>query len=72
MGTRFDLKGSVKGRTRLKGDATMNDPKRDLTVALKDNDFRYYVHDLKFEKSIVPSTRTVNEILAADARFLAD
>ena len=42
VGLRFDLKGSIKSRTRLGPDEKPYDQSRDLGVSLKCNDFRKY------------------------------
>ena len=42
VGIRFDLKGSSQGRTRLKAGQTLTG-NRDITVSLKDNDFRIHM-----------------------------
>lgn len=42
VGIRFDMKGSTAQRTRLKAGQSLNGG-RDITVALKDNDFRMHM-----------------------------
>jgi hypothetical protein len=39
---RFDLKGSVTGRTRLRAGISLDDY-ANITTALKDNDFRLHI-----------------------------
>lgn len=46
IGTRFDLKGSSAGRQTLKGGMDLSSV-RDVTIALKDNDFRHFMPKLK-------------------------
>lgn len=70
VGTRFDLKGSIAGRTRLKGDMTIEDPQRDITVALKDNDFRYNIANISIQRGLCQNSRNIHEILQSDADFL--
>ena len=72
VGTRFDLKGSSAGRETLKNEKTMED-ERDITVSLKDNDFRKYVQKLKIVEQLIPkgANRTLLEIIDLDADFLA-
>jgi hypothetical protein len=48
VGVRFDLKGSVAGRTQLKKGEKPYDKGRDQKVALKDNDFREHFEKLEF------------------------
>jgi hypothetical protein len=43
VGLRFDLKGSSIGRTRLRAGESLTS-NRDITVAVKDNDFRVHMH----------------------------
>ena len=43
VGLRFDLKGSSLGRTRLRAGESLTS-NRDITVAVKDNDFRVHMH----------------------------
>jgi hypothetical protein len=46
VGIRFDLKGSFANRTRLKEEETMYG-NRDITVAMKDNDFREHMKKIE-------------------------
>ena len=46
VGTRFDLKGSSAGRETLKNGMGIDD-ERDISISLKDNDFRKHMPKLK-------------------------
>lgn len=72
IGTRFDLKGSSAGRAVLKAGQNMESV-RDVTVSLKDNDFRNHMPKLKIVEQILPkgANKTLLEIIKADADFLA-
>lgn len=70
VGTRFDLKGSISNRTRLKGEAVFDAPERDLGISLKDNDYRKFVKQLSFGESLRQTNLSVIDILAADSSFL--
>ena len=63
VGNRFDLKGSKYSRRRLKGDMRFDDPKRDLTVALKDNDFELHFKSNNFKGPLKEGIRNIHAIL---------
>lgn len=69
VGLRFDLKGSVLGRTRLKAGQTMYG-NRDITVSLKDNDFRMHMHKITFVECLKPDMPNINEVFINDVTFL--
>lgn len=61
VGIRFDLKGSFANRTRLKEGETMYTG-RDITVAMKDNDFREHMKQIDIVeclKSSMPPLKVV-------------
>jgi hypothetical protein len=68
VGTRFDLKGSTQGRTRVKSWQSRSDV--DIAVALKDNDFIHYVGKLLITQSLKPGSQDLHKILNADSNFL--
>jgi len=72
IGIRFDLKGSVTGRSTLKAGQDLNTI-RDTSIALKDNDFRKFMPKLDLVEQILPrgANKTLLEILSDDADFLA-
>ena len=70
VGMRFDLKGSTAQRTRLNvTESFIENP--DITVSLKDNDFRKYMHNLTFIECLKPEMTPLNNVLSNDASFLA-
>lgn len=70
VGIRFDLKGSHKSRTRLTEGQTMYSG-RDITVAMKDNDFRTHMKQINFVEQIKTDMPALNSILERDAKFLS-
>ena len=48
VGNRWDLKGSSQGRGYLKNGRTMDPNTRNVQIAMKDNDFRTFIKNLKF------------------------
>lgn len=72
IGTRFDLKGSSAGRQTLKGDMDMSSS-RDVSIALKDNDFRHFMPKLKIVEQLLPkgANKTLLDVIDLDADFLA-
>lgn len=72
IGVRFDLKGSVTGRSTLRPGQNM-ESQRDQSVALKDNDFRSFMTKLELVEQILPrgANKNLLEIISADADFLA-
>lgn len=72
IGTRFDLKGSSAGRNTLKGGMTITS-QRDVTIALKDNDFRQFMPKLKMVEQLLPkgANKTLLDVIDLDADFLA-
>jgi hypothetical protein len=47
IGLRYDLKGSIAGRTRLEEGQLHTDPKLDKKTALKDNDFNLHIKEIE-------------------------
>ena len=70
VGNRFDMKGSFLNRSRLKGGKLMSDPGRDLNVALKDNDYRYFMKKLTFHEGLKPGALPLHLLLETDSNFL--
>ena len=62
VGIRFDLKGSSQGRTRLKAGQTLTG-NRDITVSLKDNDFRIHMQRIQFKECLKPNMPDLNKVL---------
>jgi hypothetical protein len=69
VGIRFDLKGSFKSRTRLTEGQTMYTG-RDITVSLKDNDFREHMKKITFVEALKPDMPALHDILDSDVNFL--
>lgn len=65
VGIRFDLKGSDIGRTRLKRGQTMYGG-RDITVAMKDNDFRLHMRKLDFTECLKPDMPPILQVIMQD------
>jgi Phosphatidylinositol-4-phosphate 5-Kinase len=43
---------------------------RDITVAMKDNDFKLHMHQLNFTECLKPDTPTLSSIVVKDVQFL--
>jgi len=69
VGIRFDLKGSFNQRTRLQEGQTMYTG-RDITVAMKDNDFREHMKQITFVECLKPGMPLLNSVLQNDTNFL--
>ena len=69
VGVRFDLKGSFKSRTRLTEGQTVYEG-RDITVSLKDNDFREHMKKLTFVEALKPDMPPIETLLGRDVDFL--
>lgn len=70
VGLRFDLKGSIAQRTRLQKEELFDDRDRDITVSLKDNDFRKHMKQINFVECLKPDMGSLNEVLKKDSEFL--
>lgn len=62
VGIRFDLKGSFKSRTRLTEGQTMYG-NRDITVSLKDNDFRAHMKQITFVEALKPDMPPLHTVI---------
>ena len=72
VGNRWDLKGSSQGRTYLKNGKTMDESTRNIQTAMKDNDFRNCIGQIRFNERLDPcQTRSLIDILETDTQFLA-
>jgi len=69
VGIRFDLKGSSKSRTRLEEGQTMYEG-RDITVSLKDNDFREHMKKITFVEALKHDMPPLHDVLLKDVDFL--
>ena len=70
VGQRFDLKGSIASRTRLTLNENFDDPNRDETIALKDNDFRRYMKKINFVEQMKKDMPPLHDVLKSDSNFL--
>ena len=70
VGQRFDLKGSIASRTRLTVNDSFEDPSRDETIALKDNDFRKYMKQINFVEQMKPDMPPLLDVIRNDSEFL--
>ena len=72
VGNRWDLKGSSQGRTYLKNGKTMDENTRNVQIAMKDNDFRNCIGQIRLTERLDESqTRPLLDILETDTQFLA-
>ena len=72
IGVRYDLKGSSQSRELLRTNQNISDHvKKKVKTALKDNDFRRFTRQITFNESGSGSRAKFNEIIEADANFLA-
>ena len=56
VGVRFDLKGSVLDRDRLKEGQTLEGgPGRDVKVSAKDGDFRKHLKSVSLAETMIPN-----------------
>ena len=72
IGVRYDLKGSSQSRELLRANQDISEHvAKKVKTALKDNDFRRFTEKITFNESGSGSRPKFNEIIVADADFLA-